>query len=74
MVTLFAFLLSTAHGFEVRSDEFGQALQWQRTTIRYQVNSAGNHGLSTGGGGRHLDQRRLPCMDLPRSGQPPLFS
>jgi len=46
MVTLFAFLLSTAHGFEVRTDEFGQALQWQRSTIRFQVNPAGAHGLS----------------------------
>jgi len=46
MVTALAFLLSTAHGFEVRTDELGQALQWQRTTIRYQVNPSGNHGLS----------------------------
>ena len=46
MVTLFAFLLGTAHGFEVRTDEFGQALQWQRSTIRFQINPSGEHGLS----------------------------
>ncbi len=46
MFTLFAFVVSTAHGFEVRTDEFGKALQWQRTTIRYQVNPTGDHGLS----------------------------
>jgi hypothetical protein len=46
MITLFAFLLSTAHGFEIRTDEFGQPVKWQRKTIRYQVNPEGNHGLS----------------------------
>ena len=46
MVTLFAFLLSTAHGYEIRTDELGQTLQWRRSTIRYQVNPSGSHGLS----------------------------
>jgi hypothetical protein len=46
MFSLFALLLNPAHGFEVRTDELGQRLQWKRHTVRYKVNPDGDHGLS----------------------------